>query len=114
MIDPQISIGIIGVSLNVLGGCALGTFASFSVGERVEHRGLLFYQGVSALIMGAGFTAGANFAVSHFTKFELTPPFQAFLGITVSFCTRFVLPGIADWLRQNKWLKLIPWIKDTD
>lgn len=110
---PQISVDYIGVPLNVIVACILGTYSSFSVGDRVEPRTKMFQLSVACVFMGAAFTAIANAAITHWTEMQMTPGLQAGVGAAVSFMTRFFLPWLADVVRHGKWLSWIPFFRKS-
>lgn len=105
---PQISVAYIGVPLNVIVACVLGTYSSFSVGEKVEPRSRMWRLYVACVFMGAAFTAIANASIEHWLHMAMTPGLQAGIGAFVSFCTRFFLPWLADVVSQGKWLSWFP------
>ena len=111
ILSPQISVQFVGVPLNVLVACALGTYASFSVGESVEPRSKMWQVAIASIIMGAAFTGIANAAIKHCLDMEMTPGLHAGLGAAVSFITRFHLPWLADVVRNGKWLSWIPFLR---
>ena len=108
---PQITVDYIGVPLNVIVACILGTYSSFSVGERVEPRKRMFQLSVACVLMGAAFTGICNAAIAHWLEMEMTPGLQAGMGAAVSFMTRFFLPWLADVVAQGKWLSWIPFFR---
>lgn len=111
--SAQISVDYIGVPLNVIVACILGTYSSFSVGERVEPRSAMFKLSVGCVIMGAAFTAICTAAIEHWTEFKMIPGLQAGLGAGVSFITRFFLPWLADVVRHGKWLDWVPFLRKS-
>ena len=111
---PQVSVQFVGVPLNVLVACALGTYASFSVGGSVSPRSKMWQLAVACVIMGASFTSIANAVILHWLHMTMTPGLHAGLGAALSFVTRFALPWLADVVRNGKWLSWIPFLNKRD
>lgn len=109
--SPQVSVQFVGVPLNVLVACALGTYASFSVGESVTPRSKMWSVATASIIMGAAFTSIANAAIKYWLNLEMTPGLHAGLGAALSFVTRFALPWLADVVRNGKWLSWLPFVR---
>lgn len=109
--SPQISVQFVGVPLNVLVACALGTYASFSVGKSITPHSKMWSVATASIIMGAAFTSIANAAIKYWLHIEMTPGLHAGLGAALSFVTRFALPWLADVVRNGKWLSWLPFVR---
>lgn len=105
------TVAYIGVPVNVLVACALGTFCSFSFGDKVEPRRQMYGLFVASMLMGAAFTALCNTALVHFLGMAMTDALHAGLGAVVSFVTRFFLPWLVDVVKHGKWLSWIPFLR---
>ena len=110
----DISVAYIGVPLNVLVACAIGTFCSFSFSDKVEPRGRMWGLFIACLFMGAAFTALCNAALVHWLGLTMTDGLQAGLGAVVSYITRFFLPWLAEVIKTGKWVSWIPFIGRGD
>lgn len=104
----DVSVAFIGVPLNVLVACAIGTFCSLSFSDRIESRGRMFGVSVTCLLMGAALTACTNAVLHHWFKLEMTDGLQAGMGAVVSFIARFFLPWLADVVKTGKWISWLP------
>lgn len=110
-LTPDITVAYIGVPLNVLVACLLGTWASFSFSDKVESRARLLQLFVACVLMGAGFTSWANAALVHWMGMTMTDGLQAGVGLIVSFVTRFLLPWLVDTIKYGKWVDYIPFLR---
>lgn len=107
----DISIAYIGIPLNLLVPCALGTYAAFNVGTPITPRHAMWGYAVACIIMGAAFTSVTNAAIQHFLNMTLLPGPQAGIAASVSYVTKFALPWLADAVAKGKWLTWIPFFK---
>lgn len=107
----DITVAYTGVSLNLLVACAIGTFCSFSFGEKIEPRSRMWGLFVACMFMGAAFTSIVNAAIARWLDMTMTDGLQAGVGTVVAFVTRFALPWIADVVAHGKWLKWVPFIR---
>ena len=109
--SADVTIAYTGVPANVLVACFLGTYAAFSIGDKISPRRKMWGYGVACLIMGGAFTAIVGAVVQYLQpNLEMTAGLQAGMGAAVSFCTRFFLPWLADVIKEGKWLKWIPFV----
>jgi hypothetical protein len=110
VLTTQISVQFVGVPVNVLVACALGTYAAFGV-ESVQPRSRMWSLATASIIMGAAFTAIVDAGIRHWLHMEMTPGLHAGLGAAISFATRFALPWLADVFKKGKWLNWIPFLR---
>lgn len=104
----DLTIAYIGVPLNVLVACAIGSFCSFSFSEKIDSRRRMVSLFLTGLLMGAAFTSILNGGLVHFLSLEMTDGLQAGLGAAVSFVIRFFLPWLVDVVKTGKWLSWVP------
>jgi hypothetical protein len=107
---PEISVGYIGVPLNVLVACVAGAYSSFSFGDKVEPRSYMFKLFVACVLMGAAFTGIVTGVIEHFLSESLTPGVQAGMGAFLSCITRFALPRVIDVARSGEWINWLPFV----
>lgn len=108
---PEITVAYTGVPINVLVACAIGSFCSFSFGERVEERRKMWGFFATAVFMGAAFTAISNAAMQHWLSVKMTDSLHAGLGAVIAFSMRFFLEWFVGVLKEGKWLSWIPFIR---
>lgn len=113
-ITRDFTVAYIGVPVNVLVACAVGTFCSFSFGDKVESRREMWGLFVACLLMGAAFTSLINAALVHWLGMVMTDALHAGLGAVVSFITRFFLPWLVDVVKHGKWLSWLPFLQRGD
>lgn len=108
-LTKDVTVDWIGVPVNVLFCCFVGSLMSFGIPDKSKLGPKQFWITVAMCVsMGAGFTAICNAVVGHFTTIEMTSGFQAGIGLVVSFTMRFALPWMADAISKGRWLKWIP------
>lgn len=108
----DVSIAYIGIPLNLLVPCALGTYAAFNVGKPIAPRRAMWGYALACIIMGAAFTSVVTEVVHHFSpERSLLPGTQAGIAASVSYITKFALPWLADAVAKGKWLTWIPFFK---
>lgn len=110
VLTPDVSVAFIGVPLNVLVACVLGTYSGFCVGDPIVPRPRMWRLAVACVFMGGAFTAIANAAIIHWVHLEMTPGLQAGVGAAISFCTKFFLPWLADVVSKGKWIGWLPFL----
>lgn len=107
----DITVAYVGVPLNVLVACAIGAFCSLSFSDKIESRKKMWAMFFTSMFMGAALTALVNAALLHWVKLEMTDGLQAGIGAVVSFITIPFLSWLTDFVKNGKWLNLIPWRK---
>ena len=108
--ELSVTVGFIGVPVNVLVACAAGAYASFSWGDPVAPRGKMFNLWVACVIMGATFTGLITFLLEHFLNASMSEGALAGMGGVVSWSTKFWLPWLADALKSGSWVRFIPFL----
>lgn len=105
----DVTVEWIGVPVNVLFCCVVGSLMSFGIEDKVKLTPKQFWSTVAMCVsLGAAFTAICNAIMDNYTTLEMTGGLQAGIGLVVSFTMRFVLPWLADAIRKGRWLKWIP------
>lgn len=110
----DVSIAYIGVPLNILVPCVIGSWCSLSFGEGITPRSRLYSIFIACVFMGAALTAIVNAGLAHYLGLVMTDGLQAGMATFVSFVTRFLLPWIAETVNKGKWLSWIPFIRRGD
>ncbi len=105
----SITVEIVGVPLNVLIACGIGSFCSILAHDKLK-KGRLIPMFVLGVVMGAAFTGLAQWLVTTFIGKVITSSMLASMGIIVSFLTPFVLPSLIASARSGSWLAYIPFI----
>lgn len=106
LFSQEITVKYVGVPVNVLVACALGAYASFSFGDKVEPRPYMFKLFTACIIMGAGFTAITEAVIGGGKTEGLLPA----IGLVVSCLTRFWVPSIIEVIREKQWVNWIPFL----
>lgn len=109
-----VTIAYVGVPLNVLVACAIGSYCSFSFSERIEKRNAMFTMFLTCLFMGAAFTSVVNAMLVHYGNMTMTDGLQAGSGAIVSFVTRFTLPWLVTTIKTGQWVDWIPFLRRKD
>lgn len=113
--DPKITVAWVGVPINVLFACAVGTAAAFAIGDKIESRRKLWGVSLTSWLMGALITGLTQYLLAYFMDgMVLIDGAAAGLGALVSFITRFWLPWLAEVVSKGKWLAWIPFFKKTE
>ena len=107
----DVSIAYIGIPLNLLVPCALGTYAAFNVGKPITPRRAMWGYALACIIMGAAFTSVTTEVVQYFLQKTPLPGTKAGIAATVSYIAKFALPWLADTAAKGKWLTWIPFFK---
>ena len=108
----DISVAYVGVQLNVLFACGMGTACAIAVSERIEDRKKLAGRAFASWFMGAAFTSICNATVAYWNpELKITDGLQAGMGAAVSFTTVFFLPWFIEEVRSGRWVDRIPFIK---
>ena len=107
--DAQVTVGFVGVPVNLIVACALGAYASFSFGDPVSPRSRMLNLFVACVIVGCAFTAITNAAIEHFLRVNLLPGVQAGIGAILSCLSRFIIPAVIE--RIPRWLDKIPFLR---
>lgn len=108
----DISVAYIGVPLNVLFACGIGTVCAAAIADKVQSRAQLATYAFASWCMGAAFTAACNGVVAYFhPELKITDGLQAGMGAIVAFVTWFFLPWLKDEIRSGRWIDRIPFIK---
>lgn len=100
--SPEITTPYIGVPFNVVIACIAGAYSSFSFGDKVEPRSVMWKLFTACVLMGSAWTAVVNWILAWSMEAELVPGVQAGMGAIVSCLTRFIMPAIIENIR--------PWI----
>jgi len=113
--DPRITVGWVGVPINVAFACAVGLAAALAIGEKIETRGKLWAVALTSWLMGCLLTGLTQFLLAYFMDgMVLIDGAAAGLGAIVSFITRFWLPWLAEVVSKGKWLAWIPFFKKSE
>lgn len=108
----DITVAYVGVQLNVLFACGMGTACAIAVSERIEDRKKLAGRAFASWFMGAAFTSICNAVVTYWhPEMKITDGLQAGMGAAVSFTTVFFLPWFIEEVRSGRWVDRIPFIK---
>lgn len=107
----DITVAYIGVPLNVLVACAIGTFCSFAWTERVTPRSKMWKLAAACIFMGAALTGVTNFAIGHYLDMKMTDPLQAGMGAIISCLTRVFMPWLMELVRTGGWIHWLPWLR---
>lgn len=111
----EITVAWIGVPINVLFACAVGTAAAFAMGEKIESRKQLWTVAFFAWLMGATITGLTGFVLTYFFEdLKMTDAGQAGMGAVVSYITRFLLPWLAEVIKTGKWVAWIPFLNKAE
>lgn len=109
--SPDVTVAYTGVPINVLVACCIGAFCSFSFGDKIETRRKMWGFFITAVFMGAAFTAIANASLQHWLELKMTDGLHAGLGAVIAFSMRFFLEWFAVVLKEGKWLSWIPFLR---
>lgn len=110
LLTPDLSVGILGVPINIVVACIAGTFCSFVFGEAVEPRSYMWKLFIACVIMGCALTGFSVAMVEHWILPEgktVAPGVFASLGAIVSCVTRFFIPWLIDKVKTGKWIDII-------
>lgn len=108
----DVSVAYVGVPLNVLFACGLGTACAVAIADKIQPRSKLAAYSFASWFMGAAFTAICNSVVSYFhPDMKITDGLQAGMGTAVSFATLFFLPWLAEEIRTGRWIDRVPFLK---
>lgn len=113
-ITRDITVPYIGVPMNILIACSIGSMCSFGYGEPVKPRSKMFAAVATSILMGGAFTGFVDALLHHFAGMEMLDGAAASLGAIVSFAMRPFLPWAFDTLRRGRWVRMIPFFRRNE
>lgn len=107
-----VTVDYIGVPINVLIACAMGSYCGFAFAPKIEEKGRMCQIFITCMLLGAAFTAMADWGMQQFTDWEFRPGTLAAMGAILSALMRYIMPEIIK--RLGLWMDKIPMLKPKE
>ena len=111
LVGPEVSVPYIGIPVNMLFACAVGTYAAFAMNkEKIEPRAHAIGLFIVCMFMGGMLTSVVQFTVEHALKVKAEVGLLVGIAGLVSFITFYMLPVLAEIIRSKEWVDWIPFL----